>query len=341
MKTIFAVDDSDVNLTKAKQSLTEHYRVLTMSSAEKMFTLLEKITPDLILLDIEMPEMDGFTALQKLMDDEHTANIPVMFLTASTDDEVEARGFELGAVDFVVKPFSKSVLLNRIATHLRIDEIIKKRTTRMRKLQNGMIMVIAAFVENRDKLTGGHIERTSMYLKLMIDEMLAKDVYAEEIKTWKIDTVVFSARLHDVGKIKIPDLILNKPAKLTPEEFEVMRTHALEGENIIDQVTAITGEGWFLHHAKLFAGYHHERWNGGGYPHDIKGMEIPLQGRIMAVVDVYDALISERPYKKAFTHDEAEQIIKNDAGKAFDPAIVDVFLGLKDSFVEVAKSYEV
>ena len=339
MKTIFAFDDSDMNLTKAKQALTGHYRVLTMPSAERMFALLEKITPNLILLDIEMPGMDGFTALKKLMEEEKTAKIPVMFLTASTDEEVEARGFELGAVDFVSKPFSTSVLLNRIATHLHIDEIIKKRTARIEQLQNGIILVTAAIVENRDKLTGGHIERTSLYLKLMIDEMLTKGVYVEEIKDWDVDVLVSSARLHDVGKIEISDLILNKPDKLTPDELERMRSHTLEGERIIDQVIVKTGEGWFLHHARLFAGYHHERWDGGGYPHGLKNERIPLQGRIMAVADVYDALISERPYKKAFPRADAERIILNDNGAAFDPNLVEVFLELKDAFAEVVESY--
>ena len=337
MKTIFAVDDSDVNLTKAKQALTGHYRVLTMPSAERMFTLLQKISPDLILLDIEMPEMDGFSALQKLMEDEHTAKIPVMFLTASTDEAIESRGFELGAVDFVTKPFSTSVLLNRIATHLHIDGIIKKRTERIEQLQNGIISVLAAFVENRDKLTGGHIERTSQYLRLMIEGMLAKGVYEEEIKNWQIDVVVSSARLHDVGKIEISDLILNKPGKLTADEFTQMSSHTFGGEKIIDQVINKTGEGSFLRHAKLFAGYHHERWDGTGYPYALKGQEIPLQGRIMAIADVYDALISERPYKPAFPTERAEQIIEDDAGTVFDPSLVAVFKDMKAAFAAVGK----
>ena len=335
MKTIFVVDDNNVNLIKAKQALTGHYRVLTMSSAGKMFELLDRTTPDLILLDIMMPEMDGFTAMGKLMENEHTAKIPVMFLTASTDEEVEARVFEIGAVDFVTKPFSPSVLLNRISTHLHIDEIIKKRTARIQELQNGIILVTAGIVESRDRLTGGHIERTSQYLKLMIEGMLARGLYCEEIKGWDIGIVVSSARLHDVGKIEISDLILNKPDKLTPEEFTKMRTHTLEGERIIDQIIINTGEGWFLRHAKLFAGYHHERWDGGGYPYNLKGEEIPLQGRIMAIVDVYDALISERPYKKAFSIEDTERIIHNDSGTAFDPYLIEVFLELKDEFAAV------
>ena len=335
MKTIFVVDDSDVNLTQAKRVLEGRYRVLTIPSAERMFALLTKIMPDLILLDIDMPEMNGFTALSKLKESEHTAKIPVMFLTASTDDDIEAQGFKLGAVDYVTKPFSPSVLMNRIETHLNIDELIKKRTARIEQLKNGILTVVAGIVESRDKITGGHIERTTMYLKIMIDGMMAKGLYMDEMKDWDIDVVISSARLHDVGKISITDLILNKPGRLTPEEFREMQRHAEEGEQIIEQIVAKTGEESFLYHAKLFAGYHHERWDGNGYPRGLKGREIPLQGGIMAIADVYDALISGRPYKPPFSREKAEQIIKDDAGSHFDPNLVEVFLTVQDEFAAV------
>ena len=338
MKTIFVVDDNDVNLTKAQRVLEGHYRVLTIPSAIRMFVLIEKIMPDLILLDIDMPEMDGFAAIEKLKEDSLTAKIPVIFLTASTDDDVEARGIKLGAVDFVTKPFSPSVLMNRIETHLNIDELIKKRTARIEELKNSILTVIADIVESRDKITGGHIERTTRYLNIMIEGMKANGIYADEIKDWDTGVVTSSARLHDVGKIRITDLILNKPAKLTPEEFCEMRTHTIEGEEIIGQIVVKTDEESFLHHAKLFAGYHHERWDGNGYPRGLAGEEIPLQGRIMAIADVYDALVSERPYKRPFPHEEAVEIIKNDSGLHFDPKIVGVFLNVADQFLNVLKS---
>jgi len=339
MKTIFVVDDNDVNLTKVKRVLEGEYRVLTIPSAERMFELIKKIMPDLILLDIDMPEMDGFTAITKLKEREDTAKIPVIFLTASTDEEIEAQGFKLGAVDFLSKPFSSTVLTNRIETHLHIDELIKKRTEKIGQLQNGIVSVIADIVESRDKITGGHIERTTMYLKIMIEGMKAKGIYVDEIKDWNIDVVTSSARLHDVGKINISDLVLNKPGKLTPEETEDMRCHAALGEQIVDRIVAKTGEGFFLHHAKLFAGYHHERWDGKGYPRGLKGREIPLQGRIMAIADVYDALLAKRPYKPAFPREEAEEIIKNDSGIYFDPDLVAVFLSVKDEFAAVAEAF--
>jgi putative two-component system response regulator len=271
-----------------------------------------------------------------------------MFLTASTDDEIEARGFEAGAVDFVSKPFSSSVLLNRIAHHVHIDDLIKKRTRHIERLQNSTISVIADIVESRDKITGGHVERTSQYLRILIEEMLTKGIYKDEIEGWDVDLLVSSARLHDVGKIMISDLILNKAGKLTSEEMDNMRTHVVVGEQIIDRMIAKVreedeekeGKESFLMHAKFFAGYHHERWDGNGYAQGLKGIEIPLQGRIMAIADVYDALISERPYKPAFPRDQVEQIIKDDSGKAFDPTIVALFEEKKDEFAKVADAIQ-
>ena len=332
MKTIFVVDDSDTNLSMAEAALEDQYRVMTMPSAAKMFLLLEKIMPDLILLDIEMPEMNGFQALQEMKSSDSLSNIPVMFLTGRTDIDVEVRGFELGAVDFVTKPFSAPVLLNRIKTHLDIDEIIRERTAQLHRLQNSIVSVLANMVENRDKGTGGHIERTSAYIKILINEMKNRGIYSDEISGWDVEKMISSARMHDLGKISITDIIMNKPGKLTDDEYEIMKTHALEGERIIDEIIAQTGEGEFLHNARLFAGCHHERWDGKGYPHGLKGFEIPLQGRIMAIVDVYDALVSERPYKKAFTDEEAVQIIMQNSGTHYDPKIAEVFYKVKEQF---------
>ena len=332
MKTVFVVDDSDTNLTMAEKVLEDQYRTMTMPSAAKMFVLLEKIKPDLILLDIEMPEMNGFEALRKLKSDESLSGIPVMFLTGRTDEEVEVRGFEMGAVDFITKPFSGPVLMNRIKTHLDIDELIRERTAQLHRLQNNIVSVLADMVENRDKGTGGHIERTSVYMKILIEEMKRSGVYEEEIEGWDVDRIISSARMHDLGKISITDIIMNKPGKLTDDEYEVMKTHAIEGERIIDEIISRTGEGEYLRNARLFAGCHHERWDGNGYPRGLKGEEIPLQGRIMAIVDVYDALVSERPYKKAIPEDEAVEIIMENAGTYYDPKIVEVFFNVRDRF---------
>ena len=335
IKTIFIVDDSDTNLSMAEAALEEQYLIMTMPSASGMFALLNKVKPDLILLDIEMPEMDGFEALQKLKSDEKLADITVMFLTGRTDEEVEVHGFEMGAIDFVTKPFSAPVLLNRVKTHLDIDELIRERTSQLHRLQNSIVSVLADMVEHRDKGTGSHIERTSIYIRILIEAMKERKVYYDEIEQWDVDKIISSARMHDLGKISITDIIVNKPDKLTDDEYELMKTHAVEGERIIDEIISKTGEGEFLRNARLFAGCHHERWDGKGYPRGLKGEDIPLQGRIMAIVDVYDALVSERPYKKAFTDEEAVKIITENAGIHYDPKIVNVFSDVKDLFKAV------
>jgi len=334
MKTIFVVDDSDTNLSTAEKALEKLYRVMTIPSAAKMFSLLEKVPPDLILLDIEMPDIDGFLALERLKTNSSWANIPVVFLTGRTDTEVEVRGFQNGAVDFILKPFSEPVLLNRIRTHLNIDELIRERSAQLNRLQNGIVSVLANLVESRDKDTGGHIERTSAYIKILLNEMKKRGIYKEIISDWDTEKIIASARMHDLGKISITDLIVNKPGKLTEEEYEIMKTHAAEGERIIDRIIAQTGGGEFLNNARLFAGSHHERWDGKGYPNMLKGEEIPLQGRIMAIVDVYDALLSERPYKKAFSDEEAVKIIMENAGTHYDPKIAELFFDVKDLLKE-------
>jgi len=343
-KTIFVVDDNDTNLSMAKEALKDYYRVMTLPSAAKMFALLEKVTPDLILLDIEMPEMDGFEALERLKNNSVQAAIPVVFLTSMTDFEIEVTGFQLGVVDFITKPFSAPVLLNRIKTHLNIDELIRERTSQLSEkteqllnLQNSIVYVVSDMVENRDKGTGGHVERSATYIALLAEAMKAQEVYVDELKEIDMDLFISSARLHDVGKISIPDDILNKPGKLTNDEYFKMKEHSPEGERVVDQMISRTEDAEFLKNAKLFAGYHHERWDGTGYPHGLAGTDIPLQGRIMAIVDVYDALVSERPYKKAFSADEAVAIIMENKGLHFDPDIADVFYSIRDQFEEVNK----
>jgi putative two-component system response regulator len=367
LKTVFIVDDNDVNLSVAAKALSKQYRTFTLQSASDMFELLNNIVPDLILLDISMPQMNGFEAMRQLKSDARYLDIPVIFLSGRDDTTTEAYVFEIGALDFISKPFSETVLLNRIKTHLGIEELIHERTAmlqqrtgKLQRLQNSMVSILANMVESRDKYTGRHIERTTKYIKILLNAMLERGVYSGEIAQWNfeevvssarlhdigeifaaseadphnLETVISSARLHDIGKITISDLILNKPGKLTAEEYELMKAHAIEGEKIIDSIITESGNEAFLQNAKLFAGCHHERWDGAGYPRGLKGEDIPLQGRIMAVVDVYDALISDRPYKRAFTHEKAVEIITESNGSHFDPKIVAVFLEISDLFRE-------
>jgi len=342
-KTIFVVDDNSTNLAIAEEALENQYLVITLSSAEKLFTVLGKITPDLILLDVDMPDMDGYETMEHLKASDIYGEIPVIFLTAMSDTEDEAKGIELGAVDFIVKPFSKQVLLNRIRNHLNFDDLIRERTELLRqrteqlvRLQNSVVFTLADVVENRDKNTGGHIDRTTEYIRILAEVMLGCGLYIDEMRGWDFDSIVSSARLHDLGKIAIPDSILNKPDRLTDEEFSVIKTHPIAGQRIIDHMEEKAGELDFLYNAKLFAVYHHEKWDGSGYPYGLKENDIPLQGRIMALVDVYDALTSKRPYKKAFESEEALGIMAKDAGTHFDPNIADIFFGIKNK-LDLAK----
>ena len=336
MKTIFIVDDNDTNLMAAKTALDGTYKTFALPSAEKMFKLLEKITPDLILLDVDMPAIDGFQTMSILKADEKLKPIPVIFLTAKNDVEFEIHGFEMGALDFINKPFSAPVLIRRIETHVEMDRLIKESQQAVRDIHNATISVIADLVESRDKVTGSHIERTQAYLEILLKALIRAGVYKEEISNWDKNLLLPSAQLHDVGKIKVSDLILNKPGKLTEEEFKLIKQHCTDGEKIIDEIIGKTKDDGFLRHAKKFAGYHHEKWNGTGYPRGLKEDEIPLEGRIMAIADVYDALVSERPYKRPFTHEQAVEIIKDGSGTHFDPKIVEAFLTVMEDFREEA-----
>ena len=341
-KTVFVVDDNFTNLETATVTLENEYRVLSMTSAKRMFSMLEKVSPDMILLDIEMPEMDGIETLAKLKSIPEYSDIPVIFLTSVNSEDIELKGFELGVVDFIGKPFSAPILRSRIKTHIDIDTLVRARTKELirkteevEKLKNDIVEALADLIENRDKGTGGHIERVKIYTKTLIEAMLIQGVYAEELCTWDLDIVYSSTKMHDIGKLAISDFILNKPSKLTDEEFETMKTHVKEGIRMLDDIEAKTGENEFLRNCRMFAAYHHEKWNGSGYPFGLKGTKIPLQGRIMAVVDVYDALTTERPYKKAFSGEVASSIIQGDSGTHFDPDIVKVFCDIQDTFDDI------
>jgi len=219
-----------------------------------------------------------------------------------------------------------------------IDELVQERTVQLQNLQDGMVYVLSNLIENRSNGTVGKVELSTTYLKILIEAMIAQGVYTEELCKMDINMLCSSARLYDVGKIVIPTAILNKPGKLTDEEFEIMKTHAIQGVRIIDQISSRAGNNIdFLINARLFAGYHHERWDGKGYPYGMDRLNIPIQGRIMAVVDVYDALISERPYKQPFTPEEAGRIVMDSAGEMFDPLIIEVFHDIEDRFRTVER----
>ncbi|WP_461257037.1 HD-GYP domain-containing protein [Treponema sp. R80B11-R83G3] len=210
--------------------------------------------------------------------------------------------------------------------------MVEEKTQSVMELQNALLKTMAELVECRDDITGGHIERTQRGIKIMLEEIEKSGIYAEEIKGWDIDLLLQSCQLHDVGKISIDDIILKKKGKLDKEEFEEMKKHAAFGERIIEKIEVLAKESDFLKYAKIFAASHHEKWDGTGYPRGLKGDEIPLLGRIMAIADVYDALTSVRPYKDAFPHEEAVRIIMNSSGTQFDPILVELFVKNSDRF---------
>jgi putative two-component system response regulator len=218
-----------------------------------------------------------------------------------------------------------------------LQQMVQKRTRQVVELQNSILNTVTEMVEFRDDITGGHIERTQSYLKLLVDKLLAEKIYWEEVSSWNLEFLVPSAQLHDVGKIAISDAILNKPGKLTPEEFRIMKTHASIGEAAIEGIMKTIPDNDFLRHAKIFAGTHHEKWDGSGYPRGLKDSAIPLQGRLMAIADVYDALIALRPYKQPLSTQEAERIILEGREKHFDPVLVDLFRELAPRFARIAE----
>ncbi|MDR0669310.1 MAG: response regulator [Treponema sp.] len=348
---IFFVDDNIANLTAGKAMLKDHYDVFPLASGSRLFEILEKVRPDLILLDIEMPEMNGYAAIKKLKADETTRDIPVIFLTTRNDSGSELEGLNLGAIDYIFKPFSPPLLLKRLENHLlarrqqialkdyndNLQRMVERRTQQVVELQNTILNTVTEMVEFRDNATGGHIERTQNYLTLLVDKLLQENIYREEISSWNLEFLIPSAQLHDVGKIAISDTILNKPGKLTSVEFEIMKQHAAIGETAIERIMKTTSENDFLNHAKIFAATHHEKWDGSGYPRNLKNYDIPLQGRLMAVADVYDALISARPYKEPLSPVEAEEVIIAERGKHFDPILVDLFRELTSQFALVAE----
>jgi putative two-component system response regulator len=347
--TIAIVDDNISTLRIGKSILADTYGTFTLSSAASLFELLERVIPDLILLDIEMPEMDGYETIRRLKATPETAGIPVIFLTAKNSSESELSGLELGAVDYITKPFSTALLLKRIELHLKLVEqnnrlqkyndslqdIVREKTRNVHELQEAVMKTMANLVEYRDNFTGGHAERSGKVLSILLESAEAQGVYSKEVASWDKELLLHSSHLHDVGKIAIRDKILLKPGRLTHEEFEIMKKHAMFGVDIIDSIKMGASEHSiaFLDYARILAGSHHEKWDGSGYPKGLKNEEIPLQGRFMAIADVYDALVSYRPYKPPLSHEDALQIIKESSGSHFDPKLVKVFLENADKII--------
>ena len=353
--TVLVVDDLPDNLTLMSNLLKDEYKVKVANHGEKALKIaLSDHPPDLILLDIMMPDMDGYEVCSRLKANPASWNIPIIFLTAKAEVEDERRGLELGAVDYITKPISPPIVLARVAAHLQLkasadflrdkaaflESEVAKRTRELQAIQDVTILVMASLAETRDNETGNHIRRTQHYVRALAHHLRSHPFWAVRLTDAYIDTLYKSAPLHDIGKVGIPDRILLKPGRLTTEEFEVMKTHPALGRDAIEHAEKQLGMTVdFLACAKEIAYSHQEKWDGSGYPEGLAGTDIPLSARLMALADVYDALISRRVYKAPMSHAAATEIILAGLGSHFDPDVVDAFLAIQDEFLSIAQRF--
>ncbi len=333
MKHILIVDDNKTSLSSAKSALNDTYKITAVTSGAQALKFLEKNRCDIILLDINMPEMDGFEVMKKIRENSERADIPIIFLTADSEAETESKCLEEGAADFIAKPFVLNVMRSRISRILELDDLrknlaekLEERTRHISHIQQMMVLGLATMVESRDNSTGGHIKRTSMVV-----ETFAGRLYQSDLGLSKsfLEKVMRAAPMHDLGKIAVDDRILRKQGKFTQEEQEEMKKHSYEGARIVKQILEGVEEDEFVKIAVNIAHYHHEKWDGTGYPTGISGEAIPIEARIMALADVFDALVSKRCYKEAFSYDMAFDIIEKSLGTHFDPELGRIFISCR------------
>jgi putative two-component system response regulator len=353
--TVLVIDDSPEILGVVNELLKSDYRLKAANGGEKGLRLAAADPkPDIILLDIMMPDLSGHEVCRRLKAERSTRDIPVIFLTAMNNEADEETGFALGAVDYIAKPISGPILLARVKTQLvmkRAADFIKdknvflvgevsKRAKEMEFVQDVTILALASLAETRDNETGNHLRRTQRYVRALAEHLQRHPHFSLVLTRTNIEIICKSAPLHDIGKVGIPDHILLKAGKLTAEEFEVMKTHTTLGREAMEKAEQEMGRSApFLAFAKEIAHSHQEKWDGSGYPEGLAGDRIPISARLMAVADVYDALISTRPYKTPMTHEEASAILAGGRGTHFDPDIVDAFLDLRHEFKSIAARF--
>lgn len=353
--TILVVDDTPDNLMLMADLLKDRYRVKAANSGEKALHILQgDPLPDLILLDVMMPGLSGYDVAEQLQRDKRTQHIPIIFLTAMAATEDELHGLELGAADYITKPISPPIVLARVETQLKVkaaadflrdqndylEQEVQRRTREVTAIQDVTIQAMASLAETRDNETGNHIRRTQNYVKLLSELLREHPRFEHFLDDETIRLLFKSAPLHDIGKIGIPDRILLKPGRFTPEEFEIMKTHTTLGRDAIQHAENQLGvKVDFLHFAKEIAYSHQEKWDGSGYPEGLATDDIPISARLMAVADVYDALISRRVYKPGMPHEQAVAIIRDGRGTHFDPDICDAFLANAERFREIAERF--
>jgi putative two-component system response regulator len=349
--SILIVDDSPDNLSLMAGLLLNHYTVKTAIAGAQVMKIAITEQPDVILLDIMMPDLDGYEVCRRLKADSLTSQIPVIFLTSKTDPESEQLGMTVGAVDYITRPVTPAILLSRVKAHfmlaanaktMRINNEylefeVSKRTRQMAALQNVTILALASLAETRDSETGNHLKRTQHYMQLLCKYLRTQPKFHDFLSPERIQIMVQCAPLHDIGKVGIPDRILLNPGRYSAAEFEIMKAHPTLGRDAIANAQAnAPQDSEFFEIARQLIYSHHEKWDGSGYPQALAGEAIPIPARLMALADVYDALICRRVYKAGMSHEQAVQIIMEGRGQHFDPDVVDAFLALGDEFQAVA-----
>jgi putative two-component system response regulator len=353
--TILVVDDTPENLTVLGELLTPLYRVrAAVSGAAALRIAASEPRPDLILLDVMMPGMDGYEVLARLREDPATRDTPVIFVTAMDATEDEQHGLDLGAVDYITKPLRTAIVLSRVHTHLELkaarDQLrhhnhfleaeVARRMGENQIIQDVSIRALANLAETRDPETGNHILRTQGYIEALARQLQSHPRFSGFLTERTIAALVKSAPLHDIGKVGIPDHVLLKPGRLDAEEWGVMQGHARLGSDAIEGAERESHHAVeFLVLAKEIARWHHERWDGSGYPDGLKGDAIPVSARLMALADVFDALINRRVYKEPMSLEQARAIIVEGRGSHFDPDVVDAFVAIFDQFRAIALRY--
>jgi putative two-component system response regulator len=353
--TVLIVDDAPENLTVLGEVLSPYFKVRAANSGLRALRIAgSEPRPDLILLDIMMPEMDGYTVLEHLRADVATRDIPVIFVTAMDAIADEEKGLKLGAVDYITKPIQPAIVVARVNAHIELKQardwlrdqnafLEAEVTRRMEEnllVQDVSIRALAHLAEVRDPETGNHLLRTQNYMRTLAERLSHHPRFEKVISARLVNILAKSAPLHDIGKVGIPDTILHKPGRLTPEEWVIMKTHAKIGSDAIEHAERDAERPIeFLATAKEIAHWHHEKWDGSGYPDGLAGTEIPVSARLMALADVFDALISRRIYKPPMSAEQATQIILEGSGRHFDPDVVDAFMADRDVFLAIAERY--
>lgn len=346
--TILCVDDDPTNLRLLLEILGKDHQVFLAPSGERALDFLQFHIPDLILLDVEMPRMSGYEVIRRIKQDALWREIPVIFLTAQGGPEKEQMAFELGAVDYILKPITAGIVKLRAGLHIelgayrrKLEVMVELRTDQLRHTQDCILDMLANMTAYRNSETGAHIKRTTYYTQEMVDALRRKAPAGYQVSEGYAQSIIKSAKLHDIGKVAMPDLILLKPDHLDHDEFELIKMHTVYGAQIMDNAMEDLGEtSSFLSVAREVIIAHHERWDGTGYPYGLCGGDIPLSARIVAIADVYDALISRRPYKEPFTHGEAVEILRKDAGTHFDPVLTELLDDVFDRFADIAREHQ-